>query len=286
MVGASSEPLGQLSPAVARAVGLLNALASGPASLSLASLSRHLGIPRSSTLAVCNTLVRTGLLVRGQDGTYRLGPHVLELSRAYLAKTDLHTEFERATRDLNVLPEQTLVLSVLDQHEVVYIGRRRGALPVGINYELGMRLPAHCTASGKAILSSLSTETVVDLYSSYERARQLPGLTPRSIRTVDALLVELQRARANGYAIDNEETSLGMMCVGAPIFDSADGAAGAVAVSTVKASMQKHSLESMAHSIQQVATRVSAALGGVPKLSRQSPLPQQQAARASSAMHQ
>src|SRR4051812_33074729 len=88
--------IGQTVPSVTRAVRILNALAAGPANASLASLSRRLQLPRSSALALCNTLVETGLLVRNPDGTYRLGSHVLELSRSFLGQTDLHSEFERA----------------------------------------------------------------------------------------------------------------------------------------------------------------------------------------------
>src|SRR4051794_19503101 len=102
----------QVVPSVARAVRILNALAAGPGSASLASVSRRLELPRSSTLALCNTLVEAALLVRNGDGTYRLGPQVLELSRSFLKQTDLHSEFVRVVAELNVLPEQTVVCAV------------------------------------------------------------------------------------------------------------------------------------------------------------------------------
>lgn len=102
------------------------------------------------------------------------------------AKTDLHSAFDQVCARLNPVPDQTVVLSVLNDTEVVYIGRRPGSRAVGVNYELGMRLPANCTASGKALLSTLEPDRVRDLYSEFE-PDGLPILTKRSIkRTLSA----------------------------------------------------------------------------------------------------
>src|SRR6185312_12895071 len=170
---------GQVVPSVLRAARILDALASGPPRATLASLSLGLGIPRSSTLALCNSLVETGLLARDPDGLYSLGSHTLELSRAFLGQTDFHSEFQRAVPELGVLPEQTLVCAVLRDRDVVYIGRRPGTSPLGVSYEIGMRLPAHCTATGLSILASLPEETVEKRYEGVV----LEQLTERSIGT-------------------------------------------------------------------------------------------------------
>src|SRR5580704_15313095 len=97
---------GQVVPSVIRAGAILDALASGPPTATLAALSQRLGYPRSSTLALCNSLVVAGLLLRDADGAYRLGPHTLELSRAYLGRTDLLSEFRRAVAEDSFLPDQ------------------------------------------------------------------------------------------------------------------------------------------------------------------------------------
>ena len=172
---------GQVVPSVLRAGRILDELASGEPRATLASLSLGLGIPRSSTLALCNSLVEIGLLARDPDGLYRLGPHTLELSRAFLGQTDFHSEFQRAVPELGVLPEQTLVCAVLRGRDVVYIGRRPGTSPLGVSYEIGMRLPAHCTATGLSILGSLPEAEVGELYEGAE----LEQLTARSLGTFE-----------------------------------------------------------------------------------------------------
>jgi DNA-binding IclR family transcriptional regulator len=252
---------GQVVPSVQRAVRIMNALAAGPAEASLASLSRRLQLPRSSTLALCNTLVETEMLTRNPDGTYRLGPHVLELSRSLLGQIDLHSEFERVLDALDVLHDQTVVVAVLREEDVVYIGRRSGRFPLGVSYEIGMRLPAHCTASGLAILADLTDAEVEARYAGREDP-DLPTLTARSVASVPQLLQRLQRVRELGYAVDDEETAVGMLCVGAVVHDTTSRAAGAVSVSMPKAAVQEREIPSIAADVQRLATGVSAALGG------------------------
>ena len=91
-----------------------------------------------------------------------------------------------------------------------------GSLPLGVTYRIGMRLPAHCTATGKALLSTLPDEQIRALY----RGAELGKLTTHSHSTLTGLLADLNTTRLRGYAIDNEETREGMCCFGAPVFDA------------------------------------------------------------------
>jgi IclR family transcriptional regulator, blcABC operon repressor len=246
---------GQVVPSVLRAGRILDALASGPPRATLASLSIGLDIPRSSTLAICNSLVETGLLSRDADGLYGLGSHTLELSRAFLGQTDFHTEFQRAVPELGVLPEQTLVCAVLRERDVVYIGRRPGTSPLGVSYEIGMRLPAHCTATGLSILSTMPEARVEELYEGAELER----LTERSIGSREELRERLATVRKRGYAVDDGETVRGMICIGATVRDDSGETVGAVAVSMPKGA--RASAGETAADLKQLADRISRGLG-------------------------
>jgi IclR family transcriptional regulator, blcABC operon repressor len=249
---------GQVVPSVLRAGRILDALAAGPPTATLASLSRQLGYPRSSTLALCNSLVELGLLLRDGDGAYRLGPHTLELSRAFLGQTDLLSEFRRAVAETNPLPEQTLVCSVLRDRDVVYIGNRPGASPLGVSYEVGLHLPAHCTASGLAMLGSL-TEAVLD--DLYDGVAEFERLTSKSVADLGELKERLAAVRERGYAVDDEETALGMLCVGAAVRDGAGGTAAAVAVSMPKGARTAPQLRGDADELGRLAAQISRGLG-------------------------
>ena len=172
--------------------------------------------------------------MRLEDGSYRLGPALLYLGHAYLTQTDIGAEFERTCRELNPLPTETLVLAALDRTHVVYIAKRPGSIPVGISYEIGMRLPANCTASGKALLSALSDDEVRRLYAG---RKELPRLTDRSITALPKLLAELATIRSEGCSIDDEETVKGMICFATPVPGRLRREATAIAVSLVKSTV-------------------------------------------------
>jgi DNA-binding IclR family transcriptional regulator len=220
-------------PSVLKAARLLDQVAASRDALALGEISARLGLPKSSTLALCTSLTVSGLLKRYEDGTYHLGTRVVDLAHAYLVRTDVAKEFEQALDALKAFEEEAAVLAVRDGADVVYIACRNGNLPVGVSYRIGMRLPVSCTATGKALISTLSDSEIRELY----RGKRLPQLTANSCASVGALLGELREVRRLGFATDHEETRDGMCCIGVPIGGPLDGPAiAAVAVSMLKGS--------------------------------------------------
>jgi IclR family transcriptional regulator, blcABC operon repressor len=242
-------------PAVARAARILEAVSTG--GLTLSEIARAIDAPKSSSLSVCTTLVESGLLVRTDAGLYQLGWKVVQLGRAYLARSDLATEFRRVDAELGLLPEDTILLSLLDGRNVLYVHTRHGTRPVAVHYEIGMRLPAHCTASGKSLLAALPPEDVAALYADGE----FEQLTPHSIASHPELDRELCRVRDRQYAIDDEETALGMICVGAAIVTGSGRPVGALSVSMVKAAVDTERGEYAAASLLRMTRELATRLG-------------------------
>jgi IclR family transcriptional regulator, blcABC operon repressor len=244
-------------PAVARAARTLDVVAASADGMSLSEIARAIGAPKSSCLSVCTTLVESGLLVRSSAGSYRLGWKVVQLGRAYLARSDIATEFRRVDAELGLLAEDTLVLSLLDGRNVLYVHTRTGSRPVAVHYEIGMRLPAHCTASGKSLLAALPAGAVANLYSDGE----FEHLTRHSITSLPDLTSDLERTCRRRYAIDDEETALGMVCFGAAILGPS-GPVGALSVSMVKAAVDRDRAVRAIESLQRLAHALTARLGG------------------------
>ena len=245
-------------PAVARAARLLDTLAAAREPMSLSALTRALTLPKSTVHNLCLTLVQTGLLTRFENGTYHLGLHVMDLAHAFVARTDLTVEFVKVWESLALLPEETIILSVLDGADVVYVACRNGSRPLGVNFRIGMRLPANCTASGKALLSTLPPQRVAALM----RVSGFRALTRRSVDNLGALQRQLALARTRGYAVDDEETRDGMLCFGAPVFDSRSGEAVAgVAVSMLKAAQGRRERTLAAQAVKRTAEALSRRLG-------------------------
>ena len=246
-------------PSVVRAVRILEAVADAARPPTLAELARSLGIPKSTTHDLCVTLLRERLLARSPDGRFRLGVRVLELYRGYNTGSDLSAAFAEVCDEVVPRHEETLVLSVLDGREVVYVACRNGTQPIAVNYRIGLRLPAHCTATGKAILSTLPEKQVRQLFACGE----LPRPTRRSLGSLADLLRELEATRRRGYSVDDEETVDGMLCVGAAVRTCRDVHAG-VAFSTVKARLAPGRLEELARQITALADLLSQRLGASP----------------------
>ena len=244
-------------PALLKASQVLDVLASARDPFTLADLTRQLGLPKSSVLALCNTLAHIGLVTRHADGRFGLGVRLVDLAHAYLAGVDLTREFS------NVLDEtgctnDGVVLAVLDGTDVVYVGCRQGNVPLGVAYRIGMRLPASCTATGKALLSTLPDSRVLELYDGVD----LPQPTRHSCANLATLIEDIRQVRNRGYAIDDQETREGMMCLGAPVFDaSSPPAAAAVAVSMVRYPEDREKNLATASAVQHFARTLSRKLG-------------------------
>jgi IclR family transcriptional regulator, blcABC operon repressor len=200
-----------LAPAVTRAATILDVLAeNGSEPAGPSEIARRLGLPKSSIANICGALADAGLVRRVGTG-FALGRRLAELGGAYLATVDQVQEFYEASRQLEAGSEETVQLAVLDGLEMTYLARHDGRQPVRLTSGIGRRLPASCTATGKAALASLDD---AELARRFEGVTALPTLSARSHRTVDELMADLRDVRKRGYAIDDEETMEGVVCYG------------------------------------------------------------------------
>jgi DNA-binding IclR family transcriptional regulator len=202
-----------LAPAVTRAAAILEVLAeNGQVAAGPSELARRLGLPKSSIANICGALADAGLVRRVGTG-FTLGRKLAELGGAYLTSVDLVQEFYEACAELPAGSEETVQLAVLDGIEMTYLARHDGKQPVRLTSQIGRRLPASVTATGKAALASIDEAEVRRRYDG----RVLPALTDRSLATLDALLDDLAVIRERGYSMDDEETVEGVVCFGVSI---------------------------------------------------------------------
>ena len=244
-----------LVPAVRRAGAILAALAEAQGRpVSTSELARQLGLPKSSTANLCLALEAERLLAR-VDGGYRLGRRLVELGGAYLSTIDQVQEFYAACRRQPHLSQQTARVAVLEGTDVLYLARYDGTQPIRLTANIGDRFPAHCTATGKALLARLEPAAVEERYRGQ---RRLTALTDRSISTVGELKTELERVRKNGYALDDEETTPGVTCVSiaVPGFRT-DSDPLAISVTTVSSLLDDELRDALLAELKDVARSLS-----------------------------
>lgn len=219
-------------PAVERALDILELFLRSPQpqSLSVPEVARALDLPRSTAHELVATLVARRYLrpIEGNPHRYALDVRVFELGNAYAAGLDLAREGQIVARRVAAQCDETVHIAVLEGTDVFYIAKVDSTNALRLVSAIGRRLPAHCTAVGKILLSSLSEEEFAERFAG---VRELPGMTRNSLRSVDALRAELARTRVRGIAWDNCESNPDVRCVAAPIYDHRGRMVAAMSIS-------------------------------------------------------
>jgi IclR family transcriptional regulator, blcABC operon repressor len=247
-----------LVPAVTRALSLLDRLALQREPMSLAQLTAELALPKSSVHGLCNTLMSFGYLRRQSDGAFLIGPRVMSLAEAFVSGTDVAQEFSALWADAGAAPEETVVLSVLSGTDALYVAVRNSARPLGLAFNVGMRLPAYLSGSGKAMLAFREPDDVRRVFAS----GLLMHLTRKGPRDVEALLKELALTRKRGYSVDEETVREGVYSFGAPVFDATGQVVAGVAVCINKALLGADRGDKHRDAVLSVARTLSRRLGG------------------------
>lgn len=191
-----------------RTLEILEVLAAADQRLSLGELSRDLGIPKSSLHAILRTMVnRRWVDVDASGARFSLGVRALHVGASFVDSDDVVTSAQPVLDWLSEQIREAVHLGRLDGSDIVYLAKRESVHPLRLFSAIGRRLPAHATALGKSLLAQRSNDDVERLLSW-----PLPALTPRTITTRGALLAELEKIRAQGFAVDNEENAQGIRC--------------------------------------------------------------------------
>ncbi|MCC7368952.1 MAG: IclR family transcriptional regulator [Chloroflexi bacterium] len=198
----------------------------GASSMNLTTLSRSLGMHRTTLFRILGTLQARGYVSRDPDGDgYRLGVRVLSLASSVLADLDIRKAGLEPLTALRDESSELVFLTVLDGHEVVTIERLEGRHAVTLRAQIGARRPAACTAAGKAIVAFLPAPQADAIVEG-----DIHLHTPNTI--TDRALLRAQHAeiRRRGYASDDEEYLPGVRCVAAPVFGVERTVLGAVSL--------------------------------------------------------
>ena len=197
---------GQVKSA-ARALDLLDDIAAHGPGTQL-QLSTRLGIPKSSLHALLRTMTARGWLETDQTGSvYRLGIHSLMVSSAYLDGDPVLARASSAMDEIASATEEAVHLGRLDGHHVVYTAKRESAHPLRMHSAVGRRLPAYSTALGRAILAEQPVDVREQLIPE-----EITALTPQTTTDKGRLLEIIDKAAVLGYAVESEESCLGVRC--------------------------------------------------------------------------
>ena len=198
-----------------RGLAVIRAFDAEHPDLTLSDVARTTGLPRAAARRFLLTLVELGY-VRVDDRRFRLTPRVLDLGHAYLSSLTLPEIALPYMRDLVAEIRESSSLCELDGHHIVYVARVPADRIMSVSISVGTRFPAFATSLGRVLLAGQPSVWLHD----YLGQADLTPLTHRTVATHEGLAAEIERARAQGWAIVDQELEEGVRSLAAPIHDA------------------------------------------------------------------
>ena len=205
--------------AIERAGQLLVRVVESPYPLAVGELAASSGLPKSTTSRLVNALERQGLVQR--VGGLRPGPVLLRFAQRGLPEGELLELAEPGLERLAADSGETVNLAVPSPLGVEHLAQRDSRHFVGVANWVGRRVPLHASSNGKVFLA----------FGAAEIPDRLEKLTPRTLTDRRKLQQALERVRARGYAMAQDELEVGLSAIAAPVHGATGGVIAALSVS-------------------------------------------------------
>ncbi len=243
---------------VARALSIVDILASVGGELALHEVATRSNLPKSTVHGLISTLKDFGYIQQSSfTGKYRLGIRIFEIGSIVAQGWEVRSVAAPYIEQLLEEMGEAVHLVILDKFEVLYIDKREKAGALRIVSEVGMRLPAHCTGVGKVLMAHLSLEERRELI----RRKGLPRFTRNTLTDPAELETELARIREQGYAVDNEEIMDSLRCIAAPIRSQPGDVISAISLSGPISRLSGEKFAKAIRRVTETASEISVNLG-------------------------
>lgn len=245
-------------PALERANLIIEQIAKHPNELRLIDLSNRLEINKSSMYSLLHTLEKLGWINKEKSETYTLDSVLGFMGTAYLNQFNIQEAFGKEAKKAIQVVDENVQLGKLIGGEVFYIDRKEGSSRVRLVTDPGTRFPAYASAVGKIQLSKYELEELKEIYPADEFEKK----TAYTVDNVEDLWKQTQKAKQNGYAIEEQEGAEGFYCVAAPVYDHSSEIVYGVSFTMTESSWLKKK-ETATSEIRKLAHRLSEGSGYV-----------------------
>jgi IclR family transcriptional regulator, acetate operon repressor len=246
-----------------RAVQLLRLVADGDG-LSLTALSRASGLPPSTVYRMLTTLQHHGVAEFDEtDQLWFTGVELFRMGASFLRRRKLAERGRAIIEELRAMTGETANLAVAEKDAVVFVTQAESHEAIRAFFRPGTRGPYHASGIGKAILAYREAD---------KRKTALPaklaGFTAKTLTDREALDADFALTRQRGYALDDEERTLGMRCIAAPVFNEFGEPFGGVSVSGPSVRVDDAFVARVGPLVVEAAAELTRAVGGRPTLPR------------------
>lgn len=243
---------------LARALAVLDCFSVEQPRLGVRELARQVRMSRSTVGRLLATMRAAGVL--SQDPVtrcYMMGSKVLTWSAVYTSGLDIRNKARPAMEELHRETRETVSLYILDGDERMCVERIESPESLRMVARIGERMPIHIEASGKVFLAFASPELKKRIISRVYQKR----LSPKVRQSRAALLEDLKRIQAQGYALSHGERVAGASCVSAPVFDANGRVIAAITISGPTVRFTEDKIAEYASRVMAAAAQVSQAMG-------------------------
>jgi DNA-binding IclR family transcriptional regulator len=253
--------MGRLKPApvgvITKVFRILEAIQGSSSGLTLKPICGVTGIHKSTAHRFLKHLERDGYLIRTETGAYLIGPKFSQFSARANHRATLQAVARPILWEIWKSTRETVNLGVLDQGTVLYVEVIESPHEFRLSSRVGTRRSLHATALGKALAAFLADEEKDRVLSTI----QFQPLTSKTIMNLVQFRQELEIIRKQGYAVDDEETTLGARCVSAPILGADREVMAALSVSGPVTRISPSQVPAVAQAVISAARAISLAMG-------------------------
>jgi IclR family pca regulon transcriptional regulator len=220
--------------ALARGLGVIRAFSADTPNMTLAQIARRVGLPRATVRRSLITLATLGY-AESDGRAYSLTPKVLTLGTSYLSSSPLPRAAQPLLERLAETTRESCWLAILDGDEVLMVASARKNRILSSGLTLGSRLPAYCTALGRALLAGLPDERL-DAYLCKLRPR---AFTSRTTVNPEAIRQSILEVRNSGYSAVDGGVELGLRSLAVPVANQRGRTVAAMTVTAASSRMRE-----------------------------------------------
>lgn len=225
----------------------------------LSSIADELGQSPATIYRILVTLESKGLVeFDGDAQLWHIGPRAFVIGARFLRRTSLVERARPILRKLMETTGETANLGIEREGSVLFVSQVETHASIRAFFPPGTLSPMHASGIGKALLAQMDR----DRQARYLAPGALQAFTARTFVDRLALEGELQKIRDRGYAVDDEERTLGMRCIAAPVFDINREAVAGISVSGPTTRVSEPSVEELSRPVIEAARQLSQAIGG------------------------
>ncbi len=243
-----------------RALSILTHLAAGDGA-SLSELSARAGQSPTTTYRVLSTFQAHEMVDFDEaEQLWYVGPGAFRIGSVFMNRSNILQVTRPIMQRLMRLTGETANLGIERDGKVMFISQAETPETIRAFFAPGTLSPMHASGIGKALLAQYTSEKIGDFIARHG----LPRISDRTITGKQALLDELDKVRAQGFAVDDEENTPGMRCVAAPVLNVWGEPVAGLSVSGPSFRMAQHRIAEVGRQVRALANEASRALGGQP----------------------